>query len=150
MTRSASAFRRCSSFCAAFCAALLVAQAPVVLGQGAPAAAPPKPVEVKNRAAVNKETLKITLPRSQEADLANGAHLMVLEDHRVPSISFQILIMGAGGYYDPKDLPGLADTTASLMDEGTATKTSEQIAQQLDTLAAGVALTAHEASPHPT
>jgi len=146
MTRRASAFRRCSSFCAAFCAALLVAQAPVVLGQGAPAAAPPKPVEFKNRAPVNKETLKITLPRSQEADLANGAHLMVLEDHRVPSISFQILIMGAGGYYDPKDLPGLADTTASLMDEGTATKTSEQIAQQLDTLAASVSITANEGS----
>jgi zinc protease len=112
-------------------------------GQGAP---PPKPVEFKNRAPVNKDVLKITLPRAQEADLSNGAHLMVLEDHRVPSISFQILMIGAGGYYDPRDLPGLADTTASLMDEGTTTKTSEQIAQQLDTLAASVSITANEGS----
>ena len=71
---------------------------------------------------------------------------MVLEDHRVPSISFQIMMMGAGGYYDPADLPGLADTTASLMDEGTTTKTSEQIAQALDTLAASVSITASEGS----
>jgi zinc protease len=114
-----------------------------LLGQGAP---PPKPVEFKNRAPVSKEILKITLPRAQEADLSNGAHLMVLEDHRVPSIAFQILIIGAGGYYDPKDLPGLADTTASLMDEGTSTKTSEEIARELDTLAASVSITANEGS----
>jgi zinc protease len=141
--RTASAFGNLSS---AVCAALLLGQAGL-WGQGAPAApTPPKPVEFKNKAPVNKDTLKITLPRSQETDLPNGAHLMVLEDHRVPSIAFQIIIMGAGGYYDPKDLPGLADTTASLMDEGTATRTSEQIAQQLDTLAASVSVTANEGS----
>src|SRR5213076_3226776 len=85
-------------------------------------------------------------PRPAEADLPNGAHLMVLEDHRVPSVSFQIIITGAGGYYDLKDLPGLADTTASLMDEGTTTKTSEQIAQALDTMAASVSISASQGS----
>ncbi len=116
-----------------------------LLAQGqAPAVS--KPAEMKGRAPVNQEVLKITLPRAAEADLANGAHLMVLEDHRVPSISFQILIPGAGGYYDPAGLPGLADTTASLMDEGTATRTSEQIAQALDTMAASVSIAASEGS----
>jgi zinc protease len=43
-------------------------------------------------------------------------------------------------------LPGLADTTASLMDEGTTSKTSEQIAQALDTMAAAVSVTANEGS----
>ena len=61
---------------------------------------------------------------------------MVLEDHRVPSVQFEIIMIGAGGYYDPPGMPGLADTTASLMDEGTTTKSSEQIAQALDTMAA--------------
>jgi zinc protease len=111
-----------------------------------PAPAPAKPSQMKGLAPVNKEVLKIKLPRPAEVDLSNGAHLMVLEDHRVPSISFQIMMMGAGGYYDPADLPGLADTTASLMDEGTNTKTSEQIAQALDTLAASVSITASEGS----
>ena len=111
-----------------------------------PTPAPAKPAQMKGLAPVNKDVLKITLPRPAEADLPNGAHLMVLEDHRVPSVSFQIIITGAGGYYDPTDLPGLADTTASLMDEGTATRTSEQIAQALDTLAASVSVSANEGS----
>ena len=100
----------------------------------------------KGKAPVSNEVLKITLPRAQEVELSNGAHLMVLEDHRVPSVQFQVLIIGAGGYYDPQGLPGLADTTASLMDEGTTSKTSEQIAQALDTMAASVSVTANEGS----
>jgi hypothetical protein len=92
-----------------------------------------KPTQMKGLAPVNKEVLKIKLPRPAEADLSNGAHLMVLEDHRVPSISFQIIMMGAGGYYDPADLPGLADTTASLMDEGTATRRPSKSRRRLDT-----------------
>ena len=124
---------------------LLVA---LLLTQGAPAGqatatAPPK---FKGKAPVSNEVLKIKLPRAQEADLSNGAHLMVLEDHRVPSVQFEIIMIGAGGYYDPQDLPGLADTTASLMDEGTTTKTSEQIAQALDTMAATVSVSANEGS----
>ena len=71
---------------------------------------------------------------------------MVLEDHRVPSVQFEIIMIGAGGYYDPPGMPGLADTTASLMDEGTTTKSSEQIAQALDTMAASVAVSASEGS----
>ena len=71
---------------------------------------------------------------------------MVLEDHRVPSVQFEIIMIGGGGYYDPPDLPGLADTTASLMDEGTTSKTSEQIAQALDTMAASVSVSANEGS----
>ena len=115
----------------------LLAQAP------APAPAPPK---FKGKAPVSTEVLKIKLPRAQEAHLSNGAHLMVLEDHRVPSVQFQIIMIGAGGYYDPADLPGLADTTATLMDEGTTSRTSEQIAQALDTMAASVSVSANQGS----
>ena len=121
----------------ALLAVLLFWQMPAI-GQTGP--------KFKHKAPVSTEVLKIKLPRAQEADLSNGAHLMVLEDHRVPSVQFQILIIGAGGYYDPENLPGLADTTASLMDEGTTSKTSEQIAQALDTMAASVSVTANEGS----
>ena len=99
--------------------ALLVAQGHV-FGQGAQAPAPPAPF--KNRAPVSGDVIKVKLPRAQETQLSNGAYLMVLEDHRVPSVQFEIIMIGAGGYYDPPDMPGLADTTASLMDEGTTTK----------------------------
>lgn len=95
---------------------------------------------VKGRAPVSEEVLQVKLPRAQEADLSNGVHLMVLEDHRAPAVSFQLIIQGAGGYYDPPELPGLADFTAALMREGTKTRTSQQIAEQLDSLAATVGI----------
>jgi zinc protease len=133
--------------CGLLSSALMCALPSAVSAQGQePAPSPAKASQMKGLAPVNKEPLKITLPRPAEADLSNGAHLMVLEDHRVPSVSFQIMMMGAGGYYDPQGLPGLADTTASLMDEGTTSRTSEQIAQALDTLAATVSISASEGS----
>jgi zinc protease len=126
--------------------ALLVVQAPV-LGQGAAAPpAPPSAPPFKNRAPVSDEVITVKLPRAQETQLSNGAYLMVLEDHRVPSVQFEIIMIGAGGYYDPPGMPGLAAATASLMDEGTATKSSEQIAQALDTMAASVSVSASEGS----
>jgi zinc protease len=82
--------------------------------------------------------LKVSLPKSQEGDLSNGIHVIVIEDHRAPQVFFQMLVDGAGGYYDPPASPGLASFTAALMREGTTTKTSEQISEQLDRLAAGV------------
>ena len=132
----------------------LALMAALVLTQGAPSGqavpaqtAPPQTApKFKNKAPVSTDVLKIKLPRAKETVLSNGAQLMVLEDHRVPSVQFQIIMIGAGGYYDPADLPGLSDTTASLMDEGTTSKTSEQIAQALDTMAATVSVTANEGS----
>ena len=82
---------------------------------------------LKNRAPVSKEVLRVTLPKPKEADLSNGVHLLVLEDHRTPQINFSMIIDGAGGYYDPAPIPGLGGFVASLMREGTTTKTSEQI-----------------------
>jgi zinc protease len=97
---------------------------------------------IKGKAPVATDVLKVKLPRPVEGDLANGVHLMVLEDHRVPMISFTLQIQGAGGYYDPDDQPGLAGFTASLMREGTQTKSAREIAQSLDTIAATLTMNA--------
>jgi len=104
--------------------------------QGNPAKAPG--TILKNKAPVSQEILKVSLPKSQEADLSNGVHLIVVEDHRAPQVFFQMIVEGAGGYYDPPAMPGLASFTAALMREGTTTRTSEQISEQLDRLAATV------------
>lgn len=104
--------------------------------QGNPANAPG--TILKNKAPVTKDALKVSLPKSQEADLSNGVHLIVVEDHRAPQVFFQMLVEGAGGYYDPPSIPGLATFTAALMREGTTTKSSEEISEQLDRLAATV------------
>lgn len=93
---------------------------------------------LKGKAPVSKEVLKVKLPKPQEADLPNGLHLMVLEDRRLPQISFQIIIPGAGGYYDPANQIGLAQFTAQMMREGTKTRTTLQMAQELETMAANM------------
>ena len=36
----------------------------------------------------------------------NGLHLIVLEDHRLPQVSFQLIVPGAGGYFDPAGSAG--------------------------------------------
>ncbi|MEI6246226.1 MAG: hypothetical protein WCQ64_14415, partial [Acidobacteriota bacterium] len=86
-------------------------------------------VVLKGKAPVSNEVLKVKLPRPTEATLTNGARLMVLEDHRAPQVTFSIIMPGGGGYYDAPDSIGLATATASLMREGTTTRTSAQISE---------------------
>ena len=59
-------------------------------------ASPSKGVVIKGKAPVSNEILKVKLPRPQEADLPNGIHLMVIEDHRAPQISMQMIDPGRG------------------------------------------------------
>jgi zinc protease len=101
----------------------------------------------KNKVPVSSDIPKIKLPKPAEADLGNGLHVIVLEDRRLPQISFQLYIHGAGGYYDPDDQPGLAGITAALMREGTASRTSSQISQQLELMAASLNIGAAASSP---
>lgn len=129
-------------------AACVLAVAPVVRAQQSGAAT--QAVVLKGKTPVSNEVLKVKLPRPAEADLANGAHLMVLEDHRAPQVTFSIAMPGAGGFYDPADTVGLASAVASLMREGTSTRTSAQMSEQLETMAAtvnaGAGLTAVDAT----
>jgi zinc protease len=111
-----------------------LAQAPGQTG------APPSTsgVVLKGRAPVSDQMLRVKLPRPAEADLPNGIHLMVLEDRRVPQVTFSLIIPGAGGYGDPEGMPGLASFTAAMMREGTTTRTSQQMSEQLETIGASL------------
>ena len=106
-----------------------------------------KGMVLKGKAPVNESVLQVKLPRPQEADLPNGLHLIVLEDHRAPVVTFQLLVRGAGGYYDPANLSGAANFTAALMREGTAARTSQQLSEQLERMAATLTVTAGMSSP---
>ena len=103
-----------------------------------PGQAPPpsKGVVLKGKAPVSDQVLQVKLPRPQEVSLPSGLRLMVLEDRRLPQINFNLVIRGAGGYVDPADLPGAATFTAALMREGTTTRSSQQVSQELETLSA--------------
>ena len=117
-------------------------------GQGQPPSS--AGLVVKGKAPVSNDILKVKLPKPQEADLPNGLHLMVLEDHRLPRIAFQIIIPGAGGYFDPPAMIGLSTYTAQMMREGTTTKTSQQISQELETMAASVTVGSSTSRPFAT
>jgi predicted Zn-dependent peptidase len=95
-------------------------------------------VERKNLAPVSKEILRVKLPKPVEATLDNGLTVLILEDHRFPTISTQLLIRGAGGLYEPENLPGLANVTATMMREGTTKLNSRQIAEAVDRMGATV------------
>jgi zinc protease len=95
---------------------------------------------LKGKAPVSNDVLKVKFPTPKETTLSNGLRVMVLEDHRVPQVSFQLMIPGAGGYYDPADRVGLATWSAALMREGTTTRTSAQISEALETMGASLFL----------
>jgi zinc protease len=62
---------------------------------------------------------------------ANGMTVVVLEQHFLPIVEIHALIK-AGSAHDPPEKAGLANLTASLLDEGTASRSSKQLAEQID------------------
>jgi zinc protease len=74
-------------------------------------------------------------PRLQRATLANGLRIILAERHSVPLVSFDLLF-DAGYSADPPGLAGTADLTAQLLDEGTATRSTMEIAESLTLLGA--------------
>lgn len=102
-------------------------------------------VELKGKAPVNPETLRVRLPKPQEAVLPNGMRVSLLEDHKLPMFSLQMLVSG-GGLADPAERRGLAMVTATLLSEGTQQRSSREIAEQLATLGANLTAGASPAS----
>ena len=62
---------------------------------------------------------------------ANGITVLVLEQHFLPIVEIHALIK-AGSAQDPPEKAGVANLTASLLDEGTTTRTPKQLAEQID------------------
>jgi len=92
-----------------------------------------------NRAPASNEVLKVTLPRPVERTLSNGVKLVIVESHRVPQITFRMMIP-SGSLRDPKDMPGVSDATATLIRLGTKTRSAKEIADTLADLGANVSV----------
>jgi predicted Zn-dependent peptidase len=110
----------------------------IAMAQGgrAPAAGQTtKGAVLKGKAPVNKSVLKVKLPKAQETTLANGLKVVLLEDHKVPTYSMQMVVL-SGGLVDKPDYRGLASFTATLLREGTTKRSSKDIAEQTDALGA--------------
>lgn len=114
-----------------------------------PAGASTKGVELKGKAPVNPQTLRVQLPKPQEAVLSNGLRVSLLEDHKLPTFSMQLYFNG-GGLADPPEKRGVAMVTSSLLREGTKNRSSREIAEQLATLGAGLSASAGPSSGEST
>jgi len=101
-------------------------------------AIPLSQVERKNRAPVSKDILKVTLPKPVETTLPNGLTVLILENHRLPTVSAQVQLPGSGATFEPTDRPGLAVITAQMLMQGTTSRTSKQIADDVARLGANV------------
>ncbi|HYV06591.1 MAG TPA: pitrilysin family protein [Blastocatellia bacterium] len=63
--------------------------------------------------------------------LPNGLVLLLSENHSTPSVSINGIVL-AGSRFEPDDKAGLASLTGALLDSGTTTRTSQQIAETVE------------------
>ena len=67
--------------------------------------------------------------------LSNGLRVTVVEKKSVPIVSFALMVQ-AGAITDPTSSPGLASFTTQLLPEGTATRSSQDIANEFEFIGA--------------
>ena len=73
----------------------------------------------------------VAFPPYQLKTLPNGLQVLVIPWHEQPSVSMRLIIK-AGAAQDPADKPGVASLVSSLLNQGTATKTAEGIANLVE------------------
>src|SRR6267378_2021560 len=78
---------------------------------------------------------EIRIPTPYQTLLPNGLALVIVEDKRLPLVSYR-LAFRTGDAHDPPVLPGLTDMMAGLLTEGTTSRTSLQIAEEVERLGA--------------
>lgn len=75
--------------------------------------------------------------------IPNGMTVLVLEQHFLPIVEIHALIK-AGSAQDPQEKAGLANLVAGLLDEGTTTRSSKQLAEQIDFVGGSLGVQAGE------
>jgi zinc protease len=88
-----------------------------------PSERPPRPIAAR----------EVKFPPYAVKTLTNGLQVVAVSHHEQPAVSVR-LIVRAGAAQDPADKPGVAALAATLLDQGTSTKTAEQIANAVDSI----------------
>lgn len=88
-----------------------------------PAERPPQPLPAR----------EVKFPPYSMHTLGNGLQVIAVPHHEQPAVSLRLLVR-AGGAQDPADKPGVAALAAALLDQGTKTRSAEQIAQAIDSI----------------
>src|SRR5215216_319130 len=69
----------------------------------------------------------------ERLELPNGMVLLLSANHSTPSLAIRAVVR-AGSRFEPDDKAGLASLVGELLDEGTATRTSQQIAETVESV----------------
>jgi zinc protease len=80
---------------------------------------------------------EVTIPAVWTESLTNGMKLYGIRQTELPLIQYSIIISG-GHLLDPPDKAGVANLTASLMNEGTRNKTPEELEEAIRLLGASI------------
>ena len=86
-----------------------------------PSERPPRPLAAR----------KVTFPPYEMRTLANGLQVITVLHHEQPAVSMRMLVR-AGSVQDLPGKAGVANLAAALLDQGTTSKSAEQIADQID------------------
>jgi predicted Zn-dependent peptidase len=77
------------------------------------------------------------LPQIQKKQLSNGLPVWIVEMHEVPVAQVNLLVL-SGSANDPPRRFGIANTTASMLEEGAGSKSALELADAIDYLGADV------------
>lgn len=80
---------------------------------------------------------QFTPPTPRREQLANGIDLLYVEKRELPMVAMG-LVLNSGADKDPESIPGLVQMTTSMLTEGTATRTSSQISEEMEFLGSGL------------
>src|SRR4029078_9435078 len=79
---------------------LIVLVSSMAFGQGGTQTGSGQPTTkgavIKGKAPVNKEVLKVKLPRAEEATLKNGLQVILLPSHKVPTFNMKLVVLSGG------------------------------------------------------
>ena len=79
----------------------------------------------------------LKIPDSWTAELSNGIQVYGIEQNEIPTVNFNLAIEG-GHLLDSKEKNGVANIITDVMMEGTATKTPEQLEEEIQKLGANI------------
>lgn len=83
------------------------------------------------------------IPKPFETVLPNGLKVVIFENKRLPLVSYRLGFKN-GTIYDPADSVGLTSAVTSMLNEGTKTRSSKQLAEEIERLGASISASAGE------
>ncbi len=92
-----------------------------------PVERPPQPLPARD----------VKFPPYEIRTLQNGLQVVVVQHHEQPILTLRMLIR-SGAASDPSQKQGVAVLTAALLDQGTTTRSAEQIADTIDSIGGGL------------